>query len=211
MNMLDHEFPINSDTPTLFIKLTSIVKRLNIDRLFPFKRPLEVELGAGDGSFIVQYAKLNPQHNIIAVERLLGRAKKVEKKALRAGLDNLRVIRIEAGYFVQYLLPEHCVIRMHIYFPDPWPKAKHAKNRLIQPPFLEALSNVMEIGGEIYLRTDSAAYYEQMLEVFGQSKNFEKIETPESLKMIKTDFEQEFSAQGIQTLYAAYKFLPESR
>ncbi|MGC8829148.1 MAG: tRNA (guanosine(46)-N7)-methyltransferase TrmB [Verrucomicrobiia bacterium] len=199
-----------SDTPTLFIKLNSIVKRLDIDQLFPFKKPLEVELGAGDGSFIVQYAKLNPEHNFIAVERLLGRARKVEKKALRAGLENLRVIRIEAGYFVQYLLPEKSVLKMHIYFPDPWPKPKHAKNRLIQPPFLEALKNVMTPGGKIYLRTDSKTYYEQMLEVFGSSKNFIKIETPENLKTIKTDFEQDFLAQGIQTLYAAYEYIPES-
>lgn len=195
-----------SDAPTFFIKLTNIVQRLDIDKIFPFKKPLEVELGAGDGTFIVQYAKLNPQHNFIAVERLLGRARKVEKKALRAGLENIRIIRIEAGYFVQYLLPERSVFKMHIYFPDPWPKPKHAKNRLIQPPFLEALSKIMAPEGEIYLRTDSQAYYEQMIEVFGNSPDFKKIETPESLKMIKTDFEQEFLAQGINTLYAAYRY-----
>ncbi len=196
---------------SLFIKLNSIVKPIEVERLFPFKQPLEIELGAGDGSFIVQYAKMFPGKNFIAVERLLGRARKIEKKAKRAGLENLRIIRIEAGYFVKYLLPQRCVSRMHIYFPDPWPKARHKENRLIQPPFVEALSKVLEINAEVFLRTDSAQYYEQMLEVFGGFSDFVKIETPEELKVIKTDFEEEFHRQGIQTLYTAYRYQPASQ
>lgn len=206
--MLDREILSKAENPTLFIKLTSIVDVLDIQSFFPKKQPLEVELGAGDGSFIAQYARMNPHHNFLAVERLLGRARKVEKKGLRLGLENLRVIRIEAGYFTQYLLPDRCVSKMHIYFPDPWPKPRHAKNRLIQPPFIITLKKILEPGGEVFLRTDSAAYHEQMIQVFSQFKEFDPIETPEELKEIKTDFEQEFHAQGIQTLYLAYKFNP---
>jgi len=198
----------DNETASLFIKLTSIVNRINISNQFAYIKPVEIELGAGDGSFIAQYAKLHPEHNFIAVERLLGRARKVEKKAIRAGLENLRIIRIEAGYLIKYLLPERSIIKMHIYFPDPWPKARHSKNRLIQPNFLKDLLKIMETGGEIYLRTDSTAYFEQMIDVFGQFKEFQKIETPDELKQIKTDFEQEFISKGLQTFYTAYKYMP---
>jgi tRNA (guanine-N7-)-methyltransferase len=198
----------NNETPSLFIKLTSIVNRINIANQFAYLKPVEIELGAGDGSFIVQYAKLRTEHNFIAVERLLGRARKVEKKATRAGLENLRVIRIEAGYFIKYLLPERSISNIHIYFPDPWPKVRHSKNRLIQPDFLKDLSKILKPGGEIYLRTDSPAYFEQMINVFGQFNAFQNIETPQELKQIKTDFEQEFISQGLQIFYTAYKFIP---
>lgn len=206
--MTEPDLLLKAENPTLFIKLTSIVDVLDVHSYFPKKQPLEIELGAGDGSFIAQYARAHPEHNFIAVERLLGRARKVEKKGLRYGLDNLRVIRIEAGYFARYLLPEHCVHKMHIYFPDPWPKPRHAKNRLIQPPFIETLKKILQPGAEVFLRTDSPAYYEQMRQVFSQFKEFTLIETPDDLKAIKTDFEQDFLAQGIQTLYLAYKYNP---
>jgi tRNA (guanine-N7-)-methyltransferase len=74
----------------------SILERLSIAGMFPKEQPVEVELGAGDGSFLVQYAGLHPEHNFIGVERLLGRLRKIDRKSRRAGLLNVRVIRLEA-------------------------------------------------------------------------------------------------------------------
>src|SRR5258708_39529263 len=107
--------------PTLILKLDSIVERLDIAGMFPRAQPLEVELGSGDGSFLVNYAKLHPEHNFLGVERLLGRLRKVSRKGLRAGLTNLRGLRIESAYFLEYLLPRQSAAALHIYFPDPWP------------------------------------------------------------------------------------------
>lgn len=204
--MVDYNILANAEAPSLMVKLTSIVDRIDVVNLFPKKQPIDLELGTGDGTFLVEYAKLHPERNFLGVERLLGRARKVEKKALRAGLENVRVIRIEASYFVRYLLPPGCIRVVHIYFPDPWPKARHAKNRLIQPEFVNSLAQILEPNGEVFLRTDSPDYFKQMLEVFGGSKNFIKIETPEELKQMHTDFEKEFMAQGVNTLYVAYRF-----
>src|SRR4051794_9840264 len=118
-------------TESLFCRPASYIERLEIARIFANPQPLEVELGAGDGSFLVEWAKQNPQHNFLGIERLLGRIRKIERKAVRAGLHNLRVMRIEASYFMEYLLPEKSVSSLHVYFPDPWPKRKHWKNRLV--------------------------------------------------------------------------------
>src|SRR5438445_12765556 len=111
--------------PSLVYALPSILERLDLDRLFPKSQPLEVELGIGDDSFLVNYATVHTTRNFIGVERLLGRIRKMDKKAQRAGLSNLRAIRIESSYFLEYLLPRHSAVALHIYFPDPWPKRKH--------------------------------------------------------------------------------------
>src|SRR5712671_6390294 len=105
--------------PSLIYKLGSITEVLKLSELFPASQPLEVELGSGDGSFLVEYAGGYPEHNFVGVERLLGRLRKMDRKGQRAGLANLRAVRIESSYFLEYLLPAHCVVALHIYFPDP--------------------------------------------------------------------------------------------
>lgn len=191
--------------PSLIHKLTSIVERLDVTALFPHPEPLEVELGAGDGSFLAQYARLHPEHNFIGVERLLGRLRKIDKKGSRAGLTNLRLVRIEASYFLEYLLPEKSTVALHIYFPDPWPKRKHRKNRLINERFTELAGRVLLPGGAVYLRTDDADYFSQMTRVFDANVAFQKVETPQSMLSVVTDFERNFHLQGVVTLAAAYR------
>src|SRR5258705_6688479 len=83
----------------------SYVEPLPIAQLFAAQQPLEIELGAGDGSFLAAWATKNRLHNFLGVERLLGRIRKAERKIQRAGLTNARLLRIEAGYFLEYLLP----------------------------------------------------------------------------------------------------------
>ena len=190
---------------TIIYRPSSYLERLELETMFPETQPLEVELGAGDGSFILQWAMLHPNRNFLAVERLLGRLRKIEKKGARAGLKNLRGMRIEAGYFTEYLLPPGAVSAFHIYFPDPWPKKRHRKNRLINGPFVEILRHTLVPGGDVYLRTDDDDYFQQMIDVFGANRQFEKIETPAALAEVATDFEREFNARGIQTKRAAYR------
>ena len=190
---------------SLVVELDSIVEPLNLAQLFPKPQPLEVELGCGDASFLVEYARRQPERNFIGVERLLGRIRKLDSKGRRAGLTNLRGVRIESSYFLQYLLPPHSASALHIYFPDPWPKKRHHKNRLINERFPELARAALAPGGKVYLRTDDTDYFQQMTEVFDENKEFEKIETPVELSELLTDFETEFLARGIQTLRAAYQ------
>ena len=96
--------------------------------VFPTPQPVELELGAGDGSFLVQYASAHPQVNFFAVERLLGRVRKMDRKSHKAGCCNIRLLRVEASYLLNHLIPEASLQAIHLYFPDPWPKKKHHKN-----------------------------------------------------------------------------------
>lgn len=190
---------------SLLIRPASYVERLDIATSFPRVQPLEVELGAGDGSFLIAWASLYPERNFIGVERLLGRLKKIDKKGRRAGLTNVRGIRIEISYFTEYMLPRESVDAFHIYFPDPWPKLRHRRHRLINERFTEVLRAALKPDGVVYLRTDDLDYFGQMRTVFGASTHFTEVETPETLARVTTDFEREFNAQGIETNRAAYR------
>jgi tRNA (guanine-N7-)-methyltransferase len=189
----------------LVYNLPSILERLDLEKLFSHARPLEVELGCGDASFLVEYARRHPERNFIGVERLLGRLRKLDRKGRRAGLTNLRGVHIESSYFLEYLLPAHSVSALHIYFPDPWPKKKHHKHRLINERFPAIARAALTRGGVVYLRTDDEDYFQQMTEVFGANQEFQQIETPTKLAELLTDFEREFQTGGIKTLRAAYQ------
>ena len=177
----------------LVVQLRSIVEPLDLAEIFPKPQPLEVELGCGDASFLVEYARRNPEKNFIGVERLLGRIQKLDRKGRRAGLANLRGVRIESSYFLQHLLPPHSVAALHIYFPDPWPKKKHRRHRLIGESFPGLARAAFAPGGAVYLRTDDADYFQQMTEVFAANKEFKKVESPAELAELLTDFERDFN------------------
>ena len=189
----------------LIYNLPSIVEQIELPALFPISQPLEVELGCGDSSFLVEYAGQHTDRNFLGVERLLGRLRKLDRKGRRAGLTNVRGIRIESAYLLEYLLPPGLASALHVYFPDPWPKKKHRKHRLINERFPQLARTALGPGGTVYLRTDDEDYFEQMTAVFGVDAGFVRVETPAELAGLPTDFEREFGARGIRTLRAAYQ------
>ena len=189
---------------SIIVPLESVTERLDLARLFAALQPLEVELGSGDGSFLARYAALHPERNFLGVERLLGRLRKLDRKCQRASLANTRALRIEAAYLLEWLLPPRSVSALHIYFPDPWPKRKHRRHRLINSRFPALSHAALVTGGAVYLRTDDADYFAQMQSVFAASPLFRAVETPSELAAVITDFERNFHRQQIPTLSAAY-------
>ena len=97
-----------SDADALLHDFQSITEPLSLEELFPLHQRTELEIGCGDGGFLFEYAQRHSNRNFLGVERLLGRLRKLSKKGLREGLANLRLLRIEARYVLQYLLPELC-------------------------------------------------------------------------------------------------------
>lgn len=203
--MTEQSLPQGQERRPIIYKLPSIVDPIEPKALFSSPGPIELELGSGDGSFLVEYASVNPAVNFVGIERLLGRLRKIERKAHRRNLANVRAIRIENVYFTQYLLPPKSIRAIHVYFPDPWPKRRHRQNRLINEVFPALAERVLIPGGAVFLRTDDRDYFTQMRSVFGASPLFEDVPTPPPLLEFKTDFEKDFNARGIPTLPAAYQ------
>ena len=152
----------------------------------------------------MDYALKHPGLNLIGVERLLGRIRKIDRKGRRLGLRNVRGIRIEARYFLRYLLPRSVVAALHIYFPDPWPKARHAQHRLVDSKFSSLVCPVLAGGGRVYLRTDDESYFTAMRESMGVAEAFHEVRVPADLAAIQTDFERSFRERGKAVFSTAY-------
>lgn len=190
---------------SLLHEFESVTKPLRLEELFPVGQPAELEIGCGDGGFLLEWATRHPKKNFIGVERLLGRIRKLDKKGRRAELTNLHLLRFEARYLLQYLLPDHAFDAVHIYFPDPWPKDKHRRHRLIGEHFPELARRILLPNGIVHLRTDDPAYFEQMQESFLPAKYFSVTETPVELANVTTEFERQWNEEGKPTLRVSYR------
>ena len=172
---------------------------LELATLFPSQpdAPLEVDLGSGDGGFLVEMASRTPERNFLGVERLLGRVRKTCRRLARTGALNGRIIRVESHYLVRYLLPRASVSVMHILFPDPWPKRHHHSKRLIQTEFLNDAREALAPGGELRLTTDNLPYFQHMRAVFGPHCGFVEEPWNPGADYPQTDFERLFRSQGL--------------
>lgn len=126
---------------------------------------IAVEFCSGNGAWVVERALENKDVFWIAVEKKLDRAKKIWKRAKRLEALNLLVVCGRAEDFVQHVLPVEKASRIHINFPDPWPKRRHAKHRLIQSEFIDLLRKKMKKGGSIHLVSDDLPYVEESVAV----------------------------------------------
>jgi tRNA (guanine-N7-)-methyltransferase len=167
--------------------------------LFPeSEKPLEVDLGCGDGLFLEMMAAHHPERNFLGVERLIGRIEKTARRIKREGLSNARVLRLESSYTLAWLLPDASVSRLHLLCPDPWPKKKHHKRRMFHDPeFLGGLARVLAPGGEFLLKSDDTPYFEDAVEVMREQPGFSRSEWPdEAFFHPLTTFEKQWMAQG---------------
>jgi len=122
--------------------------------------PLELDLGAGDGVYVEARARREPDRDFVAVERLLGRATKIAKKAVRGDLRNLRILRLESAYFLKNLCAPGSVDVITLRYPDPWPKRRHHGNRILTREFAADALRACKKGGRLQLTTDDREYFE---------------------------------------------------
>lgn len=166
-----------------------------IDLLTIFGRlaPLQVDLGCGDGSFLCELAQRQPGQNFLGTEKLVGRVAKVCRKA--AALENIRVLNVESSYAVRYLLPEKSVETFYLLFPDPWPKRRHQRRRIMTSGFLESIQRALADGGFIRIATDQLDYFEQIQRV-GENHSGFTIADIEDEDLPLSKFERRFRALG---------------
>ena len=172
-------------------------KEANLDEVFGRPAPLELDLGCGDGSFLLALAGRHPDRNFLGTERLQGRVEKVARRIARSHLENVRVLRLESHYAVRWLLPAESASMVYVLHPDPWPKRNHHPRRLIQAEFMEALHRVLIPRGELLVKTDDKPYFQWMEKVFADISGFERFEWEDPPDWPQTDFEREFVAKGL--------------
>lgn len=181
---------------------------LRREEIFPdVSRPIEIDLGSGDGTFLVEMARQHPERDFLGVERLGGRVLKTAKKIKRAGLQNARVLQLESAYTVGWLLPALSISRLHLLCPDPWPKKRHHKNRLVNnDEFVTGLERILVSGGEFLLKTDHEEFYQNAIESLSLRPAFERLDWPDDAFFYpQTDFEKHWLSQGLSIQQALWR------
>ena len=168
-------------------------------------RPVEVEIGSGKGTFLLARAAARPELNFLGIEYARAYCYYAADRVRRHGLTNVRMIKVNAGEFFQHHLEDRSVLRVHIYFPDPWPKRRHQRRRLIQSAFIEQTRRVLIIGGQIIIVTDHPGYFEHIQRVFAHAPGFTEVRMPQMAdaddEIVGTNFERKYIAQG-RTFYS---------
>jgi len=163
--------------------------------------PLVVELGFGRGEFLLDLATREPQRPFVGVEVSFKRTLKMARRLARLPLRNVRLIQGLAEAVVREALPDAGVACFWINFPDPWPKARHARRRLVQPPFVELLSRRLAPGGALRVATDDPEYAAWIDEVLRGAPELENRHAPEPFLRqeegrMPTAYELEWRALG---------------
>jgi tRNA (guanine-N7-)-methyltransferase len=168
--------------PSRVIELDSLTDRLDFEKIFGRKAPLHVDLGCGDGSFLCALAQRTPDKNFLGIERLLDRVRSSARKAVT--LDNVRLLRVESSYAVRYLLSSESVETFYLLFPDPWPKRRHHRRRIVTPDFLRSIYAALQSDGSIYIATDDIDYFGKIKEIAKSNPGFSirdvNVELPQS-------------------------------
>ena len=134
--------------------------------------PLVLEIGFGMGDSLLDMARNEPEKNFIGIEVHPPGVGKLINDAGKEGLQNLRVYMADAMDVLEDCIPNNCIDRLQLYFPDPWHKKKHNKRRILQPAFVQNLRPALKNDGVFHMATDWQAYAEHMLDVMNAAQGF---------------------------------------
>ena len=147
--------------------------RTELAAILPAASAIVLEIGSGHGHFLVQYASEHPQKLCIGVDLIGERIVRAKKKATRAKLTNCHFIRAEAKELIEALPAGVTLAEVWVLFPDPWPKKRHHKNRILQPAFFEFLAERTGKGTRLYFRTDHVEYFQWVVARMPEVKSWQ--------------------------------------
>lgn len=146
-------------------RLGDLPRSLSLDHLLPGAGPWEVEIGFGKGRYLLGRALAHPDRRFLGIELVSRYYRLLRDRARRRGVSNLLLIRGEALYLLSAVLPPAFAARLHVYFPDPWPKSRHHKRRLFDPETLDLVLGVLRPGAELCFATDFIEYGQRVGEI----------------------------------------------
>ena len=168
------------------------------DRQFGRAAPLVVEIGFGKDTFLLERAEQFPSHNHVGVERDPHRVATFLRRAAKRGLQNVRALPVAAELALADCFADEAASELHVYFPDPWPKGRHERNRLVRPWFAREADRVLAVSGALFVSTDDVAYREQIVAVLTSgSRAFELVGSSDRPRTDhETSFERLWRREG---------------
>jgi len=176
-------------------------EKLDFHALFGDGRPVEMEIGCGKGGFLLNRARELPRRGFFGIEWANKYYRYAADRMVRWQVTNVRLMRTDARHLVIHHLLAGSLSVLHIYHPDPWPKKRHHKRRLIQPAFAAAAADALVPGGRIAIQTDHAEYFEQIRNVLGAEKRLSVVpfDVPRNGVVngrVETNFEIKYLREG---------------
>jgi len=199
-----------SEKREYFVIKPEITSQLDIEQVFGNSNPVHLEIGCGRGEFIAQKAKQRRDLNFLGLEVKEKRIKSVLRKLEIEQDSNVRLMRVFVDKSINKIFTSDSFDQIYILHPDPWPKRKHHKNRLIQKEFVDNLYYLLKPEGIIDISTDHKEYADWIEIVFKEKLRFKSL-YPETISMfpppghITTHFEQKKSGEGYRPLYLRYQ------
>lgn len=154
-----------SETTPSYLEVVALRKKCLQDQIYDWLNtvngaPMVLEFGSGHGHFLTQYARSQKEKKFLGLDLMGGRLARAERKAVSLGLSNIHFLKAEATEFLEFWPKQALLTEVFMLFPDPWPKRKHHKNRMIQKSFLDQLAHCVQENGIFYFRTDDASLAE---------------------------------------------------
>ena len=186
--------PVGLDVETL-------PRPLDWAAVFGNANPVEMEIGIGKGTFLLEQARARPDVNFFGIEWANWYWRYASDRLRRHGCVSARTVRAEAEYFLREFVPAASVSVLHVYFPDPWPKKRHHKRRLIQPKFMPLVERILTPDGRLQVVTDHQGYFEENIEptVKGSILRVVDYNRPGSAgegEFVGTNFERKYAREG---------------
>jgi len=170
---------------------------LDWENIFERKAPLAVEIGFGNGDFLIDWAAQKPEWNFVGIELSLESMVRIQKRLHQKRITNIRPLHEDARFSLREFFPENSLRQVIMNFPDPWPKERHKERRLLNEEFTEILSVVLENGGYYELVTDQEWYGEHAHALFRESPYFEVAAVEENpQRPVITKYEQKWREVG---------------
>jgi tRNA (guanine-N7-)-methyltransferase len=186
------------------LEIAALPRPIDWRQMFGNDNPVELEVGMGKGTFLTDQALARPQTNFFGLEYARWFWRYASDRLRRNGCLNARAVRAEAAFFFREFLAAGSVSVIHVYFPDPWPKKRHQKRRLIQPAFLLEVHRVLAPGGQLRIVTDHADYFQHIqptlaaspLTVIPYDRPNERPVSADQGELVGTNFERKYRRQG---------------
>ncbi len=202
------EDPHTLDSPIAF-QIRKREEQIDWASLFGNDNPVEIEIGCGKGRFVIASAMTYPDVNYVGIERALEYFRIMNKRIMNRGLSNIRVLRDDAADLVRRFVADKSIAAYHIYFPDPWPKRRHNKRRLIKPSFISHVERSLFTGGTLDFATDHEEYYIEATGFLDASNILKRRdELPERVRElgdVRTNYEVKYVAEGRKIHRAVYE------
>lgn len=173
--------------------------------LFGNDHPIEIEIGCGKGRFLVFAANGHPGVNFIGVERAGKYYRRAVAAVAKAGLANVRLMRVDGLDLLDRWVPAHSAARVHIYFPDPWPKKRHHKRRVFRPGLLDLAARALVESGEFRVATDHVEYGVMIRDLFAQDARFVAVDWA-AMDELPTHYAAKWERDGRDIWRGCYRF-----